>query len=67
MWWLQWDFHAGSDAEILPAWVKYWSGGFHEQFVDNMGQAEDDFFILSRNAWAGTWSNGEDNVDFCAQ
>ena len=24
----QWDLHAGTDTEILPAWVKYWSKGF---------------------------------------
>ena len=24
----QWDLHAGTDTEIMPAWVKYWSKGY---------------------------------------
>lgn len=51
----QWDLHAGTDTEVLPAWVSYWSKGFGDNFKAKHG---DDFFILSRNAWAGTWSNG---------
>ena len=53
----QWDLHAGSDAEVLPAWVRWWSDGFAAKFKE-IGVAEDDFFILSRNAWTGAWPNG---------
>jgi alpha-D-xyloside xylohydrolase len=50
----QWDLHAGSDGEVLPAWVHYWAQGFADKFRE----IGDDYFILSRNAWSGTWSNG---------
>lgn len=51
----QWKLHAGDDTQVLPAWVKYWAKGFADKFRSLHG---DDFFILSRNAWAGTWSDG---------
>jgi alpha-glucosidase (family GH31 glycosyl hydrolase) len=51
----QWKLAAGDDTEVLPAWVKYWAGGFADKFRELHG---DDFLILSRNAWAGTWSSG---------
>ena len=52
----QWRLHAGTDTEILPAWVKYWSKGFSERFREVHPDGE--YFILSRNAWAGTSSHG---------
>jgi len=52
----QWDLHAGTDTEILPAWVKYWSKGFSDKFKE-IGR-KDDYFILSRNGWAGTQAYG---------
>ena len=53
----QWELFAGSDTEILPAWVKYWSDGFRRGF-EQIGAKPGEFFILSRNAWSGTWANG---------
>ena len=47
----EWTLHAGVAGELLPAWVKYWSRGFSQKLQQ---VAPDDFFILSRNAWAGT-------------
>ena len=52
----QWRLHAGTDTEVIPAWVKYWSKGFAERFIDVHPDGE--FFILSRNAWAGTSAHG---------
>ncbi|KAJ9443699.1 alpha-D-xyloside xylohydrolase [Diplonema papillatum] len=52
----QWSFNAGSDSEVLPAWVKYWTEGFRTGLEEKYEPGE--FFILSRNAWAGTASDG---------
>ena len=52
-----WQLHAGTDAEVLPAWVHYWSKGFSEKF-NRVGAEDGDYFILSRNAWAGTSAFG---------
>jgi len=51
----QWRMKAGLDAEVLPAWVKYWSKGFADKMKQLRGE---DYFILSRNAWAGTPAHG---------
>ena len=53
----QWDLFAGTDAEILPAWVHYWIKGISDG-MNSIGAAPGEYFILSRNAWAGTWSYG---------
>jgi alpha-D-xyloside xylohydrolase len=52
----QWRLHAGTDTEVIPAWVQYWSKGFSQRFIDVHPDGE--YFILSRNAWAGTSAHG---------
>lgn len=52
----QWRLVSGMDTELLPAWVKYWSKGFQSKF-EELGLG-DDFFVLSRNGWAGTAGQG---------
>lgn len=42
---------------MLPAWVKYWAKGFSDE-LQSAGHAPGDYFILSRNAWAGTPASG---------
>eukprot|EP01061_Rhynchopus_euleeides_P014703 TRINITY_DN25376_c0_g1_i3.p1 TRINITY_DN25376_c0_g1~~TRINITY_DN25376_c0_g1_i3.p1 ORF type:complete len:724 (+),score=302.45 TRINITY_DN25376_c0_g1_i3:176-2347(+) len=53
----QWSFHAGSDAQMIPAWVRYYTDGMAKG-LRSTGLADGEFFILSRNAWVGTWGNG---------
>ena len=53
----QWDLFAGTDAEVLPAWIHYWIKGISDG-MNSIGAAPGEYFILSRNAWAGTWSYG---------
>lgn len=53
----QWDLFAGTDAELLPAWIHYWIKGISDG-MNSIGAASGEYFILSRNAWAGTWSYG---------
>ena len=53
----QWSFHAGSDGQLIPAWVRYYTDGMAKGLRE-IGHKDGDFFILSRNAWAGTWTNG---------
>eukprot|EP00756_Hemistasia_phaeocysticola_P003956 Hpha_TRINITY_DN12551_c0_g2::TRINITY_DN12551_c0_g2_i1::g.50970::m.50970/K01811/xylS, yicI; alpha-D-xyloside xylohydrolase len=52
----QWNLHAGSDGQVLPAWVSYYIRGMAEG-LRSVG-LENDFFILARSAWVGTWSDG---------
>ena len=52
----QWQLHKGLDAEVLPGWVLGWAEGFYNGFQER-GDGED-FFILSRNAWARTAHHG---------
>ena len=51
-----WRFAAGTDAEVGGAWVQQ-----HTRMIaDGMktiGIEPDDYFILPRHAWAGTWSH----------
>ena len=53
----QWKLHAGTDSEVLPAWVKEWSSAFANKLRD-VTDGDGDFFILSRNGWAGTAASG---------
>jgi len=53
----QWQFHAGTDAEMLPTWVKYWGQGFQRE-LESAGHKPGEYFILSRNGWAGTQAAG---------
>ena len=51
-----WRFAAGTDAEVGGAWVQQ-----HTRMIaDGMktiGIEPEDYFILPRHAWAGTWSH----------
>ena len=51
-----WRFAEGTDAEVGGAWVQQ-----HTRMIaDGMktiGIEPDDYFILPRHAWAGTWSH----------
>eukprot|EP01065_Artemidia_motanka_P024933 TRINITY_DN29862_c0_g1_i1.p1 TRINITY_DN29862_c0_g1~~TRINITY_DN29862_c0_g1_i1.p1 ORF type:complete len:691 (+),score=186.23 TRINITY_DN29862_c0_g1_i1:68-2140(+) len=53
----QWRMQLGSDAELLPAWVKHWVGSFKDGMA-KMGKKPGDYFILARSAWAGTAAYG---------
>ena len=53
----QWRLHAGTDAEVLPAWTKLWAAGFANKLRE-ISDGDGDFFILSRSAWVGTASSG---------
>jgi alpha-glucosidase (family GH31 glycosyl hydrolase) len=48
---------ASHTCQVLPGWVYDWTRGFQQQ-MRARGKKEGDYFLLSRNAWAGTASHG---------
>jgi len=50
----QWKFTAGSDAEVGEAWIQQHAKTFQDGFA-TVGIKPEDYFILPRHAWAGSW------------
>eukprot|EP00754_Rhynchopus_humris_P034842 Rhum_TRINITY_DN16441_c0_g1::Rhum_TRINITY_DN16441_c0_g1_i1::g.163192::m.163192/K01811/xylS, yicI; alpha-D-xyloside xylohydrolase len=53
----QWTLHAGADGQVLPSWVRYLTSSMREG-LESIGLKTGEYFMLARNAWAGTWSDG---------
>ena len=46
--------NAGTDTEIGQGWIQTHVKGFAEGFASK-GISGNDYFVLPRHAWAGTW------------
>ena len=49
-----WQLAAGTDAEVMGGWVQQHARMLQEGFASK-GIAPEDYFILPRHAWAGSW------------
>ena len=49
-----WQLSAGTDGEVMEAWIQTHALAFAEGFASK-GISPADYFILPRHAWAGTW------------
>lgn len=49
-----WRYTGGSDGEIGEAWIREHVRGFADGMA-SIGVSPDDYFVLPRHAWVGTW------------